>query len=81
MPDERCEIELLKNKLSNFEHIFNRHCEREYEYIDEIKKNLEDVSEKLQLVITKQSSQVGFYAGVTAAFGLIGSIAAWFFSK
>lgn len=81
MPDERCEIELLKKELQNFKEFCKERWDREDEYLIEFKKNLHDVSENLQKVIDKQNSQVGYIAGVASTITLIGGIIAWLFTK
>lgn len=81
MPDERCEIELLKQELKSFKEICEERWDREDEYLMEFKKNLHEVSINLQKVIDKQNSQVGYIAGVASTITLIGGVIAWFFSK
>lgn len=81
MPDDRCEIELLKQSLNSFKEDFDAHCKAEECYANEIKKNLHDVSESLQQIINKQNSQAGYIAGVASTVTLIGGIIAWFFTK
>jgi hypothetical protein len=85
MPDERCEIALLKQELREFKEVCNDRWDREDSYLIEFKKKLDDVSHDLQEVMLTQSKQVNFVAGVAAATTMIAggawAIFTYFFSK
>jgi hypothetical protein len=85
MPDDRCEIELLKREMSDFKEICRERWDREDQYLMEFKKNLLEVSENLQTVINTQNKQISYVAGITTtvvAFVLSAwAVFSWFFQK
>lgn len=74
MPDEQCRLAKLEESHDNQKEIFERHMKEEED-------RWLEVSTKLQEIHDRQIKMVGFWAGTTFTFSILGSLVVWFFQK